>query len=171
MHTAMALPFAVLITSGIFSGVPKELEEAAMFTLVISWNEVFAAAILTVHNRTLPAQVLTSLEDGEFLGPSGCGKTTTLRCIAGLERVDTGRIFIGGRDVTKLPPARRDIAMVFQSYAVFPHMTVAQNIGFWLRMRHVPKREIRATVQEAAKLLQIEELLDRYPAQLSGGQR
>ncbi|MCR4391437.1 MAG: ABC transporter ATP-binding protein [Candidatus Acetothermia bacterium] len=115
-----------------------------------------------------------TIADGEFLvllGPSGCGKTTTLRCIAGLERADTGRIFIGGRDVTELPPARRGIAMVFQSYAVFPHMTVAQNIGFGLRMRHIAKREIRAAVQEAAELLQIDELLDRYPAQLSGGQR
>jgi len=115
-----------------------------------------------------------TVADGEFLvllGPSGCGKTTTLRCIAGLERVDTGRIFIGGRDVTELPPARRDIAMVFQSYAVFPHMTVAQNIGFGLRMRRIPKHEIQAAVQEAAKLLQIDNLLDRYPAHLSGGQR
>jgi len=115
-----------------------------------------------------------TIADGEFLvllGPSGCGKTTTLRCIAGLERVDTGRIFIGGRDVTELPPARRGIAMVFQSYAVFPHMTVAQNIGFGLRMRRIAKREIRAAVQEVAELLQIDELLDRYPAQLSGGQR
>ncbi|MBC7093561.1 ABC transporter ATP-binding protein [Candidatus Bipolaricaulota bacterium] len=115
-----------------------------------------------------------TIADGEFLvllGPSGCGKTTTLRCIAGLERADTGRIFIGGRNVTELPPARRGIAMVFQSYAVFPHMTVAQNIGFGLRMRHIAKREIRAAVQEAAELLQIDELLDRYPAQLSGGQR
>jgi multiple sugar transport system ATP-binding protein len=115
-----------------------------------------------------------TIADGEFLvllGPSGCGKTTTLRCIAGLERVDAGRIFIGGRDVTELPPARRGIAMVFQSYAVFPHMTVAQNIGFGLRMKRIAKQEIRAAVQEVAELLQIDELLDRYPAQLSGGQR
>jgi multiple sugar transport system ATP-binding protein len=115
-----------------------------------------------------------TIADGEFLvllGPSGCGKTTTLRCIAGLEQVDAGRIFIGGRDVTELPPARRGIAMVFQSYAVFPHMTVAQNIGFGLRMKRIAKQEIRAAVQEVAELLQIDELLDRYPAQLSGGQR
>ncbi len=106
-----------------------------------------------------------------LLGPSGCGKTTTLRCIAGLERVDQGRVYIGGRDVTDLPPAKRGIAMVFQSYAVFPHMTVAQNIGFGLRMRRVPRDEIRKAVAEVAKLLQIDELLDRYPSQLSGGQR
>jgi multiple sugar transport system ATP-binding protein len=114
------------------------------------------------------------IEDEEFLvllGPSGCGKTTTLRCVAGLERADTGRIFIGGRDVTDLPPARRDIAMVFQSYAVFPHMTVAQNIGFGLRMQHTAKRAIHAAVREAAALLQIGDLLERYPSQLSGGQR
>jgi multiple sugar transport system ATP-binding protein len=85
--------------------------------------------------------------------------------------VNHGRVFIGGREVTELPPAKRDIAMVFQSYAVFPHMTVAQNIGFGLRMKHVPKGEIQRTVQAAAELLQIDELLDRYPAQLSGGQR
>lgn len=115
-----------------------------------------------------------TIEDGEFLvllGPSGCGKTTTLRCIAGLERANRGRIFIGRRDVTGLPPARRGIAMVFQSYAVFPHMTVAQNIGFGLRMRHVPRRQIQKEVEEAAELLRIDELLQRYPAQLSGGQR
>jgi len=114
------------------------------------------------------------IEDREFLvllGPSGCGKTTTLRCIAGLERVDSGRVYIGERDVTDLPPAKRGIAMVFQSYAVFPHMTVAKNIAFGLRMQHVPKEQIKKAVQEVAELLQIEELLDRYPAQLSGGQR
>ena len=114
------------------------------------------------------------IEDREFLvllGPSGCGKTTTLRCIAGLERVDKGRVYIGERDVTDLPPAKRGIAMVFQSYAVFPHMTVAKNIAFGLKMQRVPKEQIKKAVQEVAELLQIEELLDRYPAQLSGGQR
>ena len=114
------------------------------------------------------------VEPKEFLvllGPSGCGKTTTLRCIAGLERVDQGKVFIGGRDVTALPPSKRGIAMVFQSYAVFPHMTVAQNIAFGLRMRHTPKEEIKKAVKEVAELLQIDELLSRYPSQLSGGQR
>ena len=114
------------------------------------------------------------IRDGEFLvllGPSGCGKTTTLRAIAGLETLDRGRILIGARDVTLLPPGRRGIAMVFQSYAVFPHMRVYDNIVFGLRMRHVPEEEQRRRAQEAADLLQIGHLLDRYPAQLSGGQR
>jgi multiple sugar transport system ATP-binding protein len=111
---------------------------------------------------------------GEFvilLGPSGCGKTTLLRCLAGLERMDGGRVRIGDRDATDLPPRRRGIAMVFQSYAVFPHMTVRKNIGFGLRMQKANKATIDSQVQSAAELLHIEELLDRYPAQLSGGQR
>ena len=115
-----------------------------------------------------------TVEASEFLvllGPSGCGKTTTLRCIAGLERVNKGQISIGGRKVTNVPPAQRGIAMVFQSYAVFPHMTVERNIGFGLRMQRVPKGEIQKRVREVAELLQIDELLARYPAQLSGGQR
>jgi multiple sugar transport system ATP-binding protein len=115
-----------------------------------------------------------AVPDREFivlLGPSGCGKTTLLRCIAGLEQVDHGWVFIGGRDVTNLPPRSRNIAMVFQSYAVFPHMTVFDNIAFGLRMQHKPKDEIKKRVQSAAELLHIEELLQRYPAQLSGGQR
>ncbi|WP_448593198.1 ABC transporter ATP-binding protein [Thermoflexus hugenholtzii] len=118
--------------------------------------------------------VSLTIEDGEFfvlLGPSGCGKTTLLRCVAGLERVDHGRIFIGEREVTGLPPRRRNIAMVFQSYAVFPHMKVYDNIAFGLRMRRVPETEVRRRVERVAAMLQLEELLDRYPAQLSGGQR
>jgi multiple sugar transport system ATP-binding protein len=114
------------------------------------------------------------VEDGEFmvlLGPSGCGKTTLLRCLAGLEVVDRGRVHIGGRDVTDLAPRRRSIAMVFQSYAVFPHLKVADNIAFGLRMQRAKDAEIRERVQSAAELVQIDELLDRYPAQLSGGQR
>jgi multiple sugar transport system ATP-binding protein len=114
------------------------------------------------------------IQEGEFLvllGPSGCGKTTTLRAIAGLELLDRGRILIGGRDVTALPPGRRGIAMVFQSYAVFPHMRVYDNIVFGLRMRGVPEAERRARAAEVAELLQIAELLQRFPAQLSGGQR
>ncbi len=115
-----------------------------------------------------------TVQDREFvvlLGPSGCGKTTLLRCIAGLEQVDGGRIFIGETDVTDLQVRRRRIAMVFQSYAVFPHMNVFDNIGFGLRMQHLPKPEIEERVQATAELLHIEELLERYPAQLSGGQR
>jgi len=119
-------------------------------------------------------EVSLRIADGEFLvllGPSGCGKTTTLRAIAGLETLDRGRILIGGRDVTALPPGRRGIAMVFQSYAVFPHMRVLDNIVFGLRMRGVSSDERRRRAQEAAELLQIADLLHRYPAQLSGGQR
>src|SRR4029453_165008 len=112
--------------------------------------------------------------DGDFvvlLGPSGCGKTTLLRCLAGLEKVDSGRVLIGGRDATDLPPRRRRIAMVFQSYAVFPHLNVFKNIAFGLRMQKEPKAAIRERVESAAKLLHIEDLLDRYPSQISGGQR
>ena len=118
--------------------------------------------------------VSLTIKDGEFmvlLGPSGCGKTTLLRSIAGLEQIDGGRIVIGDRDVTELPPRKRNIAMVFQSYAVFPHMTVFENIAFGLRMRRAPKTEVDRQVREAAELLHIENLLDRYPAQTSGGQR
>jgi multiple sugar transport system ATP-binding protein len=123
---------------------------------------------------TAVADVSLEIADGEFmvlLGPSGCGKTTILRCLAGLERPDAGRVIIGDRDVTLAPPSRRGIAMVFQSYAVFPHMTVFDNIAFGLRMQSLKTQEIRARVDEGAALLQIDALLDRYPAQLSGGQR
>ncbi len=114
------------------------------------------------------------VEDGEFivlLGPSGCGKTTTLRIIAGLEKPDKGRILFGERDVTRLPPRERNISMVFQSYAVWPHMKVFDNIAFPLKIKKYPPEEIKNRVRWAAELLQIEDLLDRYPAQLSGGQR
>ncbi len=114
------------------------------------------------------------IEDQEFLvllGPSGCGKTTLLRAIAGLGMADSGRISIGGRDVTYLPPGQRQISMVFQSYAIFPHMTVRDNIGFGLKMHDVDSLEIERRVGEAAELLHIEELLDRRPSDMSGGQR
>ncbi len=114
------------------------------------------------------------IKDGEFmvlLGPSGCGKTTLLRCLAGLEQVDQGRVFIGDRDVTDLAPRDRKIAMVFQSYAVFPHLMVFNNIAFGLQMQGVAKDEIKRRVQEGAELLQLEDYLGRFPAQLSGGQR
>ena len=112
--------------------------------------------------------------DGEFmvlLGPSGCGKTTLLRLIAGLETPDHGSVMIGGRDVTGLPPRKRQIAMVFQSYAVFPHLTVFENIAFGLRMRHEPSAAITRKVAHAAELVQLSDYLGRYPEQLSGGQR
>ncbi|WP_026792725.1 ABC transporter ATP-binding protein [Pleomorphomonas oryzae] len=114
------------------------------------------------------------IADGElvvFVGPSGCGKSTLLRLIAGLENVTAGQIVIGDHDVTKVDPAKRGVAMVFQSYALFPHMTVRQNIGFGMRVNRVPKPEAAARLEKAAALLQLTELLDRRPAQLSGGQR
>ena len=112
--------------------------------------------------------------DGEFLvlvGPSGCGKSTTLRMLAGLEEIDAGRILIGDRDVTGVPPKDRDIAMVFQNYALYPHMTVAENMGFALKIAGVAKRERQERVTEAARMLDLEEFLDRKPKALSGGQR
>ena len=120
------------------------------------------------------SDVTLTVSDSEFmvlLGPSGCGKTTLLRMIAGLEYPDAGRIMIGDRDVTDLPPRKRGIAMVFQSYAVFPHLTVFDNIAFGLRMQKRPNEEVRRRVANAAALLQLEPYLQRYPAQLSGGQR
>ena len=106
-----------------------------------------------------------------LVGPSGCGKTTTLRMLAGLEYVNEGAILIDGKDVVDLPPRDRDIAMVFQNYALYPHMTVAQNMSFSLRMARVSKAEIAERVRAAAKLLELEQYLDRKPRQLSGGQR
>ncbi|TDK26372.1 sn-glycerol-3-phosphate ABC transporter ATP-binding protein UgpC [Arthrobacter crusticola] len=114
------------------------------------------------------------IADGEFLvlvGPSGCGKSTSLRMLAGLEDVNSGRILIGDRDVTDVPPKDRDIAMVFQNYALYPHMTVADNMGFALKIAGVSKEERAERVREAAKLLDLEDYLDRKPKALSGGQR
>jgi len=115
-----------------------------------------------------------AINDGEFLvlvGPSGCGKSTCLRMLAGLEDVNAGRILIGDRDVTQVPPKDRDIAMVFQSYALYPHMSVAENMGFALKIAGVNKTEIRQRVDEAAKILDLTQYLDRKPKALSGGQR
>ena len=114
------------------------------------------------------------IKDGEFMvlvGPSGCGKSTTLRMLAGLEEVNDGQIFIGDREVTKLPPKDRDIAMVFQNYALYPHMTVAENMAFSLKMAKVGAEERRQRVEEAARILNLTEYLDRKPKALSGGQR
>src|SRR6266545_523087 len=117
-----------------------------------------------------------SLEIGEaellvLVGPSGCGKTTALRMIAGLEQITSGDLYIGGRRMNDVLERDRDIAMVFQSYALYPHMTVAQNIAFSLKLAKVSKRELKERVAHAARLLGLEELLDRRPKQLSGGQR
>ena len=132
--------------------------------------------VLKVYSGDVVAidDVSLAIEDGEFIalvGPSGCGKSTLLRTIAGLEEVTDGTISIGGRDVTDLAPRQRDIAMVFQSYALYPHMSVRQNLGYGLKVRRTPKAEIARRVNEVATLLGLEDFLERKPAQLSGGQR
>jgi multiple sugar transport system ATP-binding protein len=120
------------------------------------------------------SNVNLTVQDGEFLvlvGPSGCGKSTTLRMVAGLEEITSGTIYIGGRCVNNLAPKDRDIAMVFQNYALYPHMTVFENMAFGLKLRHVPRREIQARVNEAAEILGLQEYMKRLPKHLSGGQR
>ncbi|ROR66192.1 ABC transporter ATP-binding protein [Agrococcus jenensis] len=136
----------------------------------------FDKATRLYPGSTKPAVDSIDLEiaDGEFLvlvGPSGCGKSTTLRMLAGLEEVNDGKIMIGDRDVTDMPPKDRDIAMVFQNYALYPHMTVAENMGFALKIAGIAKEERAKRVEEAAKLLDLEPYLGRKPKALSGGQR
>ena len=136
----------------------------------------FDQATRVYPGASRPAVDALDLEiaDGEFLvlvGPSGCGKSTSLRMLAGLEEVNGGAIRIGDRDVTHMPPKDRDIAMVFQSYALYPHMTVAENMGFALKIAGMGKDEIRTRVEEAAKILDLSQYLDRKPKALSGGQR
>jgi len=124
--------------------------------------------VVAVNNLSL------DIEDREFvvlLGPSGCGKTTTLRLLAGLEELTGGNIYIGDRLVNDVAPKDRDIAMVFQSYALYPHMSVYDNMAFGLKLRKTPRAEINRRVHESARMLGIEDLLDRKPKQLSGGQR
>lgn len=128
----------------------------------------FGKKVVAVNDFSL------KVPDREFLvllGPSGCGKTTTMRMVAGLEEVTDGTIFIDGVDVTDLPPRRRDVSMVFQKYAVWPHMTVYENIAYALKLKRMDKKTIDKTVKEAAEMTKIAELLDRYPSQLSGGQQ
>ena len=137
---------------------------------------VFEAATRIYPGTTAPAvdKLDLTVNDGEFLvlvGPSGCGKSTSLRMLAGLEEIDNGRILIGDRDVTNVAPKDRDIAMVFQSYALYPHMTVAENMGFALKIAGTPKEERNRRVLDAAKLLDLEPYLERKPKALSGGQR
>jgi multiple sugar transport system ATP-binding protein len=131
-------------------------------------TKVFPGGVVAVDGVNL------GVGDGEFIvlvGPSGCGKSTLLRMIAGLEEASEGRISVGGRDVTGLAPRRRDVAMVFQSYALYPHMSVRQNIGYGLKVRRTPKAETKRRVEEVAALLGLEDMLERRPGQLSGGQR
>jgi multiple sugar transport system ATP-binding protein len=131
-------------------------------------SKVFGAGVVAVDDVSL------EIASGEFLvlvGPSGCGKSTLLRMIAGLEDATDGTITIDGRDVTDFPPRARDVAMVFQSYALYPHMSVRDNLGYGLKVRKTPKQEAERRVTEVAKLLGLEEMLDRKPAALSGGQR
>ncbi|HYY79649.1 MAG TPA: ABC transporter ATP-binding protein, partial [Actinomycetes bacterium] len=131
-------------------------------------SKVFAGGVQAVRDVSL------EIDDGEFMvlvGPSGSGKTTALRMLAGLEEVDAGAIYIGTRDVTDVPPKQRDIAMVFQNYALYPYLTVEQNIGFPLKIAKVRKAERERRVLEVARLLGLEDYLERKPAQLSGGQR
>jgi multiple sugar transport system ATP-binding protein len=128
----------------------------------------FAGGVVAVDDVSL------EIEDGEFMvlvGPSGCGKSTLLRMIAGLEEVTEGGVSIGGRDVTELAPRHRDIAMIFQNYALYPHMTVRQNLGYGLKVRRTPKSDAARRVEEVAELLGLADLLERRPAALSGGQR
>jgi multiple sugar transport system ATP-binding protein len=136
----------------------------------------FEKATLVYPGAEVPAvdRLDLEIEDGEFMvlvGPSGCGKSTSLRMLAGLEEVDEGRIFVGDRDVTQVRAKDRDIAMVFQNYALYPHMTVAENMGFALKMAKTPRAQREERVSGAAKLLDIMELLARRPKALSGGQR
>lgn len=138
----------------------------------VSYRE--ASRIYPGSDRPAVNKLDLEIIDGEFMvlvGPSGCGKSTSLRMLAGLEEVNSGSIHIGDRDVTDLPPKDRDIAMVFQNYALYPHMTVADNMGFALKMQNVPKAERQKRVQEAAHLLGLEDFLARKPKALSGGQR
>ena len=131
-------------------------------------SKVFGSDVVAVNQLSL------EIEDGEFMvlvGPSGCGKSTILRLLAGLEEVTDGEIMIGDRQVTDLPPKERDVAMVFQNYALYPHMTVEQNLGFGLKLRRTSKDEIRTRVNKVALTLGLETLLQRKPAALSGGQR
>jgi multiple sugar transport system ATP-binding protein len=131
-------------------------------------TKVFGSEVVAVDDVNL------TIGEGEFMvlvGPSGCGKTTLLRSIGGLEKISDGRILIGERDVTKLEPSARDLAMVFQNYALYPHMTVAKNLGYGLRVRKTPRKDREQRVHDVAKLLGLEDLLDRRPGQLSGGQQ
>src|SRR5256885_12862192 len=149
-----------------------------MLGRILGGERMASVGIRDVKKAFGPTQVIhgvdISMGDGEFVvlvGPSGCGKSTLLRMIAGLENITSGEIRIGERVVNRVPPKERDIAMVFQNYALYPHMTVAANMGFSLMLRGAPKGEIAQRVKAAADILGLTLLLNRYPRQLSGGQR
>src|SRR5438128_3973394 len=155
------------LLSGRRCGIDSTIARVAEINLD-NVSKVFSGGVVAVDDVSL------TIASGEFLvlvGPSGCGKSTLLRMIAGLERLSDGTISVGDRDVTDLPPRARDVAMVFQSYALYPHMTVRENLGYGLKVRKTPKPEIRERVSRAAELLGLDQLLDRKPAALSGGQR
>src|SRR5437879_6879312 len=139
------------------------MAEVALHNVKKRFDEVDAVRVVGLE--------MLGEEFGVVVGPSGCGKSTTLRMIAGLEEVTAGDIIIGGDVVNDVPPKDRDIAMVFQNYALYPHMTVFENMSFGLKLRRIPKAEIRARVEHAARILDITDLLGRRPKQLSGGQR
>jgi multiple sugar transport system ATP-binding protein len=150
-------------------GRGNDIEEEVVATLTLSHvTKRFGRKVVAVKDFSLEVQ------DREFLvllGPSGCGKTTTLRMVAGLEEVTDGTIEIDGVDVTDLPPRKRDVSMVFQNYAVWPHMTVYENIAYALKLKRMDRQTIDKTVKDATGMTKISELLDRYPSQLSGGQQ
>ena len=130
--------------------------------------KIYPGGVVAVNDANL------EIDDQEFVvlvGPSGCGKSTTLRMVAGLEEISKGSIYIDGRKVNDVPPKNRDIAMVFQNYALYPHMSVYKNMAFGLKLRRYPKAEIESRVKEAAEILGINHLLERKPKELSGGQR
>jgi multiple sugar transport system ATP-binding protein len=155
--------YPLLAAAGVLALLPP-----AVVALVLNRHKEFPGGIIAVRDISL------EVEPGEFVvlvGPSGCGKSTTLRMVAGLEAVTAGQVRIAGRVVTGLPPRHRNVAMIFQNYALYAHMTVRANMGFGLKMAGTPKREIRARVDQTADILGITDLLDRKPRQLSGGQR
>ena len=147
---------------------PKALEEDMASVTLKEIGKTYPGGVVAVTDFNM------EIEDKEFVilvGPSGCGKSTTLRMIAGLEEITEGSLYIDGQQVNDVSPKDRDIAMVFQNYALYPHMTVFENMSFGLKIRKTPRAEIKKRVEEAAKILEIENLLYRKPAALSGGQR
>ncbi len=153
-----------LAAKGISNSVPTDLSYVSLRHV----DKIYDNGVQAVYDFTLD---INQHEFIVFVGPSGCGKSTTLRMIAGLEEITNGELYIDGEYSNDRSPKDRDIAMVFQSYALYPHMTVYNNMAFGLKIKHLPKAEIDKRVHDAAKILQIEEYLDRKPKALSGGQR